>query len=185
MKKLLPFLLILCPLLLGQQAPPSTYVPQLISFPGAPTGVCDIYQIALNNSNGQYYSCIPGTRAWAVIAGAPQMTWTGFLAAPTSVQTFSNFISTSQITVIRIQAVVGTAAVGCSTFPVWSVYDIGASSIVTSLTDGTALVFDTGAISVTNPGGALHSLGLRVTTAAVGCGTPPANLNLTVTYTMP
>lgn len=184
MKRLLSFLLFAA-LSFGQQTPPSTYVPQLISFPGAPTGVCDIYQIALNNSNGQYYSCIPGTRAWAVIAGAPQMAWTGFLAAPTSVQTFSNFIPTSQITIIRIQAVVGTAAVGCSTFPVWSVYDIGASSIVTSLTDSTALVFDTGAISVTNPGGAFHSLGLKVTTAAVGCGTPPANLNLTVTYTMP
>lgn len=75
MKKLLLVALLLSliatalPLLRGgQQAPPSTYVPQLISFPGAPTGVCDIYQIALNNSNGRYYSCTPGTRTWTAVS---------------------------------------------------------------------------------------------------------------------
>ncbi len=70
MKRLL-FLLFLCVSnLAAQQAVPSTYVPQLISFPGVPFGVCDIYQIGLNNSNGQYYSCTPGTRAWTAIGGS-------------------------------------------------------------------------------------------------------------------
>src|SRR5579864_2806424 len=44
--------------------PPSTYTPQLISFPSSPTGVCDIYQVALNTSNGTYSTCNVSTRTW-------------------------------------------------------------------------------------------------------------------------
>src|SRR6266550_125294 len=67
MKRILLCLLCLCVPVRAQQALPSTYAPQLITFPGNPFGVCDIYQVALNNSNGQYYSCNPTTRTWAAI----------------------------------------------------------------------------------------------------------------------
>ncbi len=67
MKRILLCLLCLCAPVRAQQALPSTYAPQLITFPGNPFGVCDIYQVALNNSNGQYYSCNPTTRTWTAI----------------------------------------------------------------------------------------------------------------------
>jgi len=47
-----------------QQQPPVAYPVQLISFPGNPTGVCDIYQVGLNVSNGAYFPCNPTTRSW-------------------------------------------------------------------------------------------------------------------------
>src|SRR5277367_6658796 len=53
-----------------QQAPPSSYTPQLISFPGAPFGVCYIYQVGLNVSNGNYYSCNPSNRTWVRLSSS-------------------------------------------------------------------------------------------------------------------
>jgi hypothetical protein len=65
MKKLLLILLLFFPVLaFGQASPPSTYVPQLITYPGVPFGVCSIYQIAENVSNGNYYTCNPATYTW-------------------------------------------------------------------------------------------------------------------------
>lgn len=49
---------------------PSAYVPQIITFPGAPTGVCDLYQMALNVSNGDLYTCDPATRGWVQAGGS-------------------------------------------------------------------------------------------------------------------
>jgi hypothetical protein len=54
----------------GQQAPQSTYAPQLIIFPGAPSGTCDVYQFALNQSNGNYYTCTVATWTWTAVLGS-------------------------------------------------------------------------------------------------------------------
>lgn len=116
-----------------------------------------------------------------ISTGAPQLTFSGFIAAPTSIGSFAFFFPQRNIIINRLTAFVGTSAVGCSPFPVWSVFDNSNSSILTSITDSTAQAVDSGVISVPV---VAHQLHLRVTTAAAGCATPPANLNLTMTYMM-
>ena len=65
---------------LAQTSPPSTYVPQLVTFNGVPFGPCDVYQVALNVSNGVFYTCAPLTRVWVLAASGLVSTtnnWTG------------------------------------------------------------------------------------------------------------
>jgi hypothetical protein len=48
----------------AQQQPPSAYPVQLLTFQGAPTGPCDVYQVAVNVTNGNYYTCNISTHTW-------------------------------------------------------------------------------------------------------------------------
>ena len=81
-RKLLPLVLFLLTGTgaLAQTSPPSTYVPQLVTFNGVPFGPCDVYQVALNVSNGVFYTCAPLTRVWVLAASGLISTtnnWTG------------------------------------------------------------------------------------------------------------
>lgn len=57
----------------GQTSPPSTYNPQLITYQGIPFGVCSVYQIAENVTNGNYYTCNISTHLWQSV-GASNIT---------------------------------------------------------------------------------------------------------------
>lgn len=73
LKWLLPIFLAFPALLLGQASVPSTYVPQLITYQGVPFGVCSVYQLAENVTNGTYYTCNISTHTWAAL-GASSVT---------------------------------------------------------------------------------------------------------------
>lgn len=61
-----------------QAQPPATYQPLLISFNSAPFGACDVYQVALNVSNGGFSSCNPLTHTWVSAANpAANINFTG------------------------------------------------------------------------------------------------------------
>lgn len=61
-----------------QAQPPATYQPQLISFNGTPVGSCTVDLVALNVSNGAFYSCNPLTHTWVSAANpAANINFTG------------------------------------------------------------------------------------------------------------
>lgn len=65
MKKLLAILLLLSGAAFGQLGNLT-----LKHFPGAPTGSCGRNQVAVNDTNGNFYSCDTATGAWVAVTGA-------------------------------------------------------------------------------------------------------------------
>lgn len=53
----------------SQAQVPSTYTPQLITYQGAPFGVCSVYQIAEDVTNGNYYTCNISNHTWIALVG--------------------------------------------------------------------------------------------------------------------
>jgi len=62
LNRLLAIFFLTCGCAWGQASPPAAYTPQLITFNGTPFGNCQIYQIALNTSNGAISWC--NNNAW-------------------------------------------------------------------------------------------------------------------------
>jgi hypothetical protein len=117
------------------------------------------------------------------ITNAPRMTVNGFNPSIVSVGTWAPIMTTEQpITVTRLEMIPTTAAVGCGTFPVVSVFNNTDASIVTSLTVNTTTFIDSGPISVNVPAG--KSLVFTTTTAASGSPTNVANVNVIMQYRM-
>jgi hypothetical protein len=115
-------------------------------------------------------------------SSAPRMTWSGFLPSPVNVQSFGLLVPDRAITITRLTGSVLLPPAGCATFPVYSAFDNSTETILASVTPGKAANLDSGAVSINVPAG--HALLFRVTTAASGCATNPANLSLTMEYGM-
>jgi hypothetical protein len=95
-----PFLLLILSLffifpVFGQVQPPSVYQPQLVSFHGAPFNNCTADQVALNNTNGVFYSCNPTTNTWLVASGSSSVAWNNILAATASAIIANNGFNTT------------------------------------------------------------------------------------------
>jgi hypothetical protein len=84
------------------------------------------------------------------------------------------------ITVTRFQIVLATAPAGCSTQAVVQVTD-GTTPVSITFANGTS-IYDSGAVTQNYAAGA--NLDIKVSTAAAGCTTNPANGNVTVQYRM-
>jgi hypothetical protein len=84
------------------------------------------------------------------------------------------------ITVTRLQMVLGTAGVGCTTQSTVSVTD-GTTPISLTTVNGTA-IYDSGAVSQNYAAAA--NLDIKIATAASGCTTAPQNANVSVQYRM-
>lgn len=123
-----------------------------------------------------------GLNADAGSSSSPRMTWSGFLPAPVNVQSFGLLVPDRAITITRLTGSVLPPPTGCATFPVYSAFDNTTLTSLVSVTPTTGSILDSGAVSVNVPAG--HSLVFRVTTAASGCATNPANLSLTMEYKM-
>ena len=71
MKKVLLFtILLVSTSAWAQVSPPSAYTPQLITYQGVPFGVCSVYQIAENVTNGNYYTCNISTHLWQSVGSS-------------------------------------------------------------------------------------------------------------------
>lgn len=79
MRQILLLLLLFPVLAFGQASPPSTYVPQLITYQGVPFGVCSVYQIAENVTNGNYYTCNISTNSWQTVSGSSGLSFVSSL----------------------------------------------------------------------------------------------------------
>ncbi len=117
--------------------------------------------------NGEILNSAPRAEQNIFLPGALSSTWTG-----------STWTLDHGVTVTRMQAQAKTAPAGCTT------------NAVVRLTDGTTPVNltiaaagnDSGAIAQNYASGA--ALTLSVQTAAAGCGTTPADANVTIQYRM-
>jgi hypothetical protein len=109
-----------------------------------------------------------------------RMAWGAFLpGALTSIWTGAQFTPKKAVTIAQIEARSKTGPTGCSTFP------------VIQLTDGTTNVnttFNAAAVTNSISGGQNYAanavLQVKVSTAAAGCTTNPADVNVTVQYKM-
>jgi hypothetical protein len=113
---------------------------------------------------------------------SPRMTWSGFHPTPVNVQSFGLLVPDRAITITRLTGSVLTPPTGCATIPVYSAFDNTILTSLVSVTPGKGANLDSGAVSINVPAG--HPLLFRVTTAASGCATNPANLSLTMEYKM-
>ncbi|MBZ5540709.1 MAG: hypothetical protein LAN61_09345 [Acidobacteriia bacterium] len=117
--------------------------------------------------SGESFTASPRSQQDVFLPGALTSTWTG-----------STWTLDKAITVTRVEAQAKTAPAGCTT------------NAVVRLTDGTtpvnvtlsAAANSSGAITQNYAGGA--ALTIAVSTAAAGCTTSPADVNVTVQYKM-
>lgn len=116
----------------------------------------------------------------AGLSSSARMTWSGFLPTPVNVQSFGLLVPDRAITITRLTGSVLPLPAGCATFPVYSAFDASTATILVSVTPSKAATLDSGAVSINVLAG--RPLLFRVTTAASGCATNPANLNLTMEY---
>jgi len=123
-----------------------------------------------------------GLSSNAGLSSSPRMTWSGFLPTPVNVQSFGLLVPDQAITITRLTGSVLPPPTGCGTFPVYSTFDNTTQTILASVTPSKAATLDSGAVSINVPPN--HALLFRVTTAASGCATNPANLSLTMEYKM-
>lgn len=118
----------------------------------------------------------------AGLGSSPRMTWSGFLPTPVNVQSFGLLVPDRAITITRLTGSVLPPPAGCATFPVYSAFDNTTLTSLVSVTPSKGANLDSGTVSINVPAG--HPLLFRVTTAASGCATNPANLSLTMEYKM-
>jgi len=123
-----------------------------------------------------------GLSSNAGLSSSPRMTWSGFLPTPVNVQSFGLLVPDQAITITRLTGSVLPPPAGCGTFPVYSAFDNTTQTILVSVTPSKAATLDSGSVSINVPAG--HALLFRVTTAASGCTTNPANLSITMEYKM-
>jgi hypothetical protein len=156
-----------------------------LACPSPLTSLGNIFDIRSPSTGGirQYFCIDPnGNLNLLGFSANPQLTFSGFLAAPNNIGNITFIVPSKPITVVRLTGFVQTPAAGCSTFPIWAIFDNTTLQIVTSVTAGTTQGIDGGPVSISVP--ATHPIFLRVTTSGVGCGTAPLNLNLVMTYQM-
>jgi len=111
----------------------------------------------------------------------PVMLWNSFdQGALTNTVYLTAWTPAYPITVTRIEGSVGTAGVGCTTEPIVTVSN-GTATQTLTIANGSA-TSDTGAIAVNFAAGT--QITAQMTTAAAGCGTNPAQMNLTIAYQM-
>jgi hypothetical protein len=109
---------------------------------------------------------------------SPRGVYHAFLPALTSTATGATLTLDRGVTVTRVQAQAITAPSGCSTNAVVRVTD-GTTPVNVTVS---AAANDSGAITQNYAAGAALTIG--VSTAASGCGTSPANVNVEVQYRM-
>jgi hypothetical protein len=112
-------------------------------------------------------------------------TWSCPVAGTTAVIQYCNWTVPTGITVTGFDLAAGTAAAGCSTYPVLQVWDGTAAAEVgsysTAFTSGTNFYTQVaGSANVTSG----HQLRFKITTAASGCTTNAGGIVATVTYQM-
>jgi hypothetical protein len=111
--------------------------------------------------------------------------WSCAVGGTTSSVQYCNWTVPAGITVTGFDLAVSTAAAGCTTYPVLQVWDGTAGAEVGSY----SILFTTGTSFYTQVTGSTnvasgHQLRFKVTTAAAGCSTNPANVVGTATYQM-
>jgi len=112
---------------------------------------------------------------------SPRGLYNAFLPNLTSAAaTYQRTTLDKAITVTRLQVVLGTAGVGCTTQSTVSVTD-GTTPITLTTVNGTA-IYDSGAVSQNYAAAA--NLDIKIATAASGCTTAPQNANVSVQYRM-
>ncbi|MCU1341671.1 MAG: hypothetical protein JWN92_1094, partial [Candidatus Acidoferrum typicum] len=124
-----------------------------------------------------------GIQAGADVAfnASPRASYNAFLPNLTSAAaTYQRITLDKPVTVTRLQLVLGTAGVGCTTQSTVSVTD-GTTPVTLTTVNGTA-IYDSGAVSQNYAAAA--NLDVKIVTAAAGCTTAPQNANLTVQYRM-
>lgn len=147
----------------------------IITVTVAPSGSCTSAQpLQLLVPSGILYSCQNGT--WGQYStgatGSTDKFITGQLGFTiTSAFTTNFFPATTQaMGAVSAELTLGTAPVGCSTFPALAVWDNTAGAAIASATTvGSTLSYAMTINEATVPSG--HVIALRVTTAAVGCST--------------
>jgi len=117
--------------------------------------------------NGEGLTSSPRAEQNIFLPGALTTTWTG-----------ATWTVDKAVTVTRVQAQAKTAPAGCTTNAVVRVTD-GTTPVNITLT---AAANDSGAIAQNYAGGAAITLGVQ--TAAAGCATSPADVNIIVQYRM-
>lgn len=128
-----------------------------------------------------------GNCAWANPGKTAVIAWgqNGANSFSNNGQTSAELIVPAGITITRFLVHVGTAAVGCSTFPVAQLFDSTASAAIAGTPTTIAAStnnFDSGVLSVNVA--ASHALFVHNATAAVGCSTLPSGAAYTVQYQM-
>jgi hypothetical protein len=117
--------------------------------------------------------------AGETISAAPRALWTAFLpGALTSTWTGATWTTDKAVTITRVQLQAKTAPSGCTTNAVVRLTD-GASPVNVTIAAATN---DSGAI--TQNYAAAAALTIVVQTAAAGCATSPADVNVVVQYRM-
>jgi hypothetical protein len=134
---------------------------------------------------GSYATGI-GVNGNANCAQAWRSTWYGSFAGTfgTSTNTSMGAIwsPSAAMSMTRLDVAVGTAAAGCSTYPVIGIYDSTAATWLKTITLAAATYSYRNAVngvSIT----AGHNLSMGVMTAGVGCTTNPGSAQLTMEYT--
>lgn len=94
----------------------------------------------------------------------------------------SQMTLSANITIVRLEITASNLLTGCSTQPIVSIFDQTSSNILTSVTlsNGSSGAWDSGVISVSATAG--HVLRYRISTAGVGCSTPPSYTQATMQY---
>lgn len=129
MKKwMIAFGVLLCTLMAHGQTSTGTFQPQMLTFNGTPTGVCDTYQEGLDVKTGIFYSCNPTNRTW-VMGSQPKSYTVATLPAPSSLQV-------GTIVVVTDGASQGTCSAGGGTTPNLC-YDTGSAYVPLSGGTGT------------------------------------------------
>jgi len=100
----------------------------------------------------------------------------------TSTGSGSQMTLAANITIVRLEVTANNLLTGCSTQPIVSIFDQTSSNILTSVTlsNGSSGPWDSGVISVSATAG--HVLRYRMSTAGVGCSTPPTYTQATMQY---
>lgn len=121
----------------------------------------------------------------AYVKSEAQFAWSCPIGGTGAVAQYCNWTLPAALTITGFDLAASTAPGGCTTSPVVQVWDGTASAEVGSysVTMGNGTNFYTLVTGSTNVASG-HLLRLKVTTAAVGCGTNPGNIVATVSYQM-
>lgn len=145
---------------------------------------------ALQNAPSQ---CAAGAYAVGIQAnGTPnclqswRFTWHGYFGGTFGASTNNSlgaiWSPTAALTMTRLDIAVGTAAAGCSTWPVIGIYDSTAAAWLKTVTLASGTYSYRNAANVAIAAG--HNLSMGVQTAGSGCSTNPGSAQLTMEYTM-
>jgi hypothetical protein len=197
---------------LTTKSPTANQTISLDAFSGTPIGSCVAGDYAANRtastSGTAGYLCGPANTWSAIQAGTSGGTTTingvgcalngscTITAVAQGEQTLSaytsgsfasaisgwNFYPTTGTTIDRMDVTLGGEAAGCTTSPVWSVYDATTSQILASVTipnNSYGIFSSTTALNTFSSG---HNLQLKVTTVDAGCTTQPSGVQTVIQW---